>query len=253
MPPKRTRTATLATVYRASAKRRRVIRGRRRYPALAKWRGRRLPPLNFYPKSKMVRLRYVTQVSLNPDNTGTPDVKYFLANGMYDPDVQIGGHQPRGFDQAMLGYEHFTVVGSKFTAQLVPAVSAQVGDSQTPFCWGVATLPTNSLGVLTTVPQLLESRLGGLSYRLAGVNNAYGQSRNQVIVRKFSAKKFFTKKNIIGDAGYIGTTAADPSEKAYFALWGASPVTGVDPDGQNFLLTIEYIAVLTEPKILTSS
>lgn len=33
----------------------------------------------------------------------------FSANGMYDPDVAVGGHQPRGFDQLSAIYDEYQV------------------------------------------------------------------------------------------------------------------------------------------------
>jgi len=57
---------------------------------------------------------------------------------MYDPDVRVGGHQPYGFDQIMLGYGKFTVVKASMTVEnlnaiygnnvsLVPAVYVESG------------------------------------------------------------------------------------------------------------------------------
>jgi len=46
----------------------------------------------------------------------------FRANGMYDPDVRVGGHQPYGFDQIMLGYGKFTVVKASMTVENLNAI-----------------------------------------------------------------------------------------------------------------------------------
>ncbi|HIA02129.1 MAG TPA: hypothetical protein EYN66_09490, partial [Myxococcales bacterium] len=48
--------------------------------------------------------------------TGTAVLQYrFRANGMFDPQVPLGGHQPRGFDEFMDAYDMFTVLGSKIS------------------------------------------------------------------------------------------------------------------------------------------
>lgn len=70
--------------------------------------------------------------------------------------------------------------------------------------------------------------------------------------RYFSAKKFFGTKNIVGKDLYRGSTSASPTEEAYFQIWVAS-IAGGDPTTMNFLLEIEYIAVLTEPKFVDQS
>ena len=65
-----------------------------------------------FPQSMRTKLRYATRVDFVP--TGTTVVsKTFLANGLYDPDTTVGGHQPRGFDEFMAAYTTFTVQGSK--------------------------------------------------------------------------------------------------------------------------------------------
>jgi len=38
---------------------------------------------------------------------------FFRGNGMFDPDVQVGGQQPMGFDQWSSLYRHYRVIGSK--------------------------------------------------------------------------------------------------------------------------------------------
>lgn len=225
-----------------------------RRPALVRYRRGRLPPLAGYPKSKLIRLRWVENVVLDPA-TGSLDVKYFACNGMTDVTGTSSGHQPRGFDQQMLGYQHYTVIGAKFNARLVPQVSAGVVDSQTPFVWGVGVMPTASITGLTSPEEIIESRLGGTTYRLAGVNNTYGSGITAPsLTRVFSTKKYFNKTAVVGTPGYEGYTSANPTELAFFTLWGGpSGGAAVNPDAQNFIVTIEYLAVLSEPKILTNS
>lgn len=213
-----------------------------------------LPPLNGFPKSKLVRLRWVENVVLNP-TTGALAVSYFAANAMTDITGSSSGHQPRGFDQQMVGYEHYTVVGSKITARIVPQIVAQVSNTQTPYVWGIATLPTASITGITSPEEMIETRLGGTSFRLAGANQAFGASQvSPSLTRKFSSKKFFTSKAIVGDSQYEGGTSYNPSELAHYALWGGpSGGASVDPDPQNFIVTIDYLAVLTEPRVQPGS
>lgn len=65
----------------------------------------------------------------------------FNANGMYDPDVALGGHQPRGFDQLAALYDEyfvrrctievtFTTVGA--TTEWLPFISIRPSSSETP-------------------------------------------------------------------------------------------------------------------------
>jgi len=89
------------------------------------------------PLRKFCRLRYVSVDNLAGPTAATIRTIEFRANGMYDPDVRVGGHQPYGFDQIMLGYGKFTVVKASMTVEnlnaiygnnvsLVPAVYVKV-------------------------------------------------------------------------------------------------------------------------------
>jgi len=90
------------------------------------------------PLRKFCRLRYVSVDNLAGPTAATIRTIEFRANGMYDPDVRVGGHQPYGFDQIMLGYGKFTVVKASMTVEnlnaiygnnvsLVPAVYVESG------------------------------------------------------------------------------------------------------------------------------
>lgn len=235
-------------------RRKRPVRPRK---ALARYR-RKMPlyklPLGGYGRSKMVRLRYVETITLNP-GLGALAQYVFNANDMRDPNATGIGHQPRGFDEAMLGYEHFTVVGSKITAAIVPQISGQVQDTQTPFVWGINVCPVSALGGgVSTVDEILETK-DAKGYRIAGQNTGAGAYRKGVsMTRYFSARKFFSKKEIVASGIYRGNVSQSPAELAHFIIWGG-PLDGaaVNPDAQPILVTIDYLAVLTEPKALQSS
>lgn len=54
-------------------------------------------------------LRYTDRFQLDAGTGGVPAVRVFWANGVYDPDNSLGGHQPRGFDQLISVYDHAVV------------------------------------------------------------------------------------------------------------------------------------------------
>jgi len=74
------------------------------------------------PLRKFCRLRYVSVDNLAGPTAATIRTIEFRANGMYDPDVRVGGHQPYGFDQIMLGYGKFTVVKASMTVENLNAI-----------------------------------------------------------------------------------------------------------------------------------
>lgn len=217
-------------------RRRRRTRGRKR----------RLP-LTGMPHSKMVKLRYCQEITLNPTSVA-PAVNNFRANDMYDPDFTGGGHQPSGFDQLMAWYDHFTVVGSKISMKFIPTTAGNL----VPGYFGVAlTDAIGRVGALAGAESILESRICGRSYSVGGSYNSV-DNKSPTVYKSFSARKFFSKSAIVGEKEYKGSTAASPTEEAIFECWAASAGLN-DPSALTFLITIDYIAVLSEPKSITPS
>lgn len=225
-------------------------KGRKSRPYRRKLLRKRLAPrlpISGFPKSKMVKLRYSAEVILNPPAVGVPTVHYFTANSMYDPDLTGVGHQPRGFDEWMNVYDHYTVLGCRATARWIPSASTD----KVPSAWGIAltddaSFPHASLG------DVIESVEGGKNYRLAGQSATTTGGIHPTVTRRFSAKKFFGVKAIVGQDEYKGTATANPTEMAHLALWACGPTVS-DPDAIVFQMTIDYIAVLTERKGLARS
>lgn len=222
--------------------------GKRRRTSV-KNRPRRILPLGGNPMSKLVRLRYVQQVSLNAA-AGASAVHIFRANSLFDPDVAVGGHQPQGFDQQMFYYNHFKVIGSKISAQFMPDITS----STNPSYMGIV-LSSDGTSVLAAanVEALLESRILGRNNKrpliLGGIVSGYG-TKQPMVSRKFSAKRFFRNQFNAGDL--IGDVASDPVEQAFYEVF-ASSVGGNDPGVINVLVTIDYIAILSEPRRIAQS
>jgi len=83
------------------------------------------------------RLRYCDEFTLS-GAASVIDTRVFCANGMYDPDISIGGHQPRYFD-TLCGapggtavYNRYRVLGAKIKVTFMsnsppPLVTANYG------------------------------------------------------------------------------------------------------------------------------
>jgi hypothetical protein len=221
---------------RNARKRKAITRKARRF--------RSMPPLGM-PSRKLVRLKYVDTISIDPPAAGVL-AHYFSANGMFDPNITGTGHQPLYFDQWMAGYDHFTVIGSKIrvtpsnptTADIVPCQYGCIIDDNTTFSY-------------TTSAQVIESSQGRFS-KIAGAKTAPQTKYSSSIVRKWSGKKFFGTKSLIGEDTFRGSAATNPVEEAYFGVWAGS--IGDQNGGKLYLtIEIEYIAMLTEPKFVAQS
>jgi len=234
--PKRKRSYT---AYKKRAVRRRKIyriRKRRRKT------GRKLI-LGGFPSKKLVRLRYVTEITLNAGQDLYARHN-FCANGLYDPDISGVGHQPNNFDRWMTIYNHYTVLGSKIVARYTPnsAPSTNAGSY-----FGVMLCDDgNQLDDVYAhggISNVMEQKLNRTSKFVAGTHVIVAPC---TVVKKFSAKKFFGKRTASDDA-FEGDASRNPDEQAIFSVYHMA-VGGNDPGEINVLVTMEFIALLTEPK-----
>lgn len=88
------------------------------------------------------------------------------------------------------------------------------------------------------------------SYRHLGVINA---SQPHVWSRSFSAKKFFSTKNLIGQEPYSADVGTNPTEGAHFEVGIVSGNNTDDPGTFTLRAEIDYIAMMSEPKIADAS
>ena len=95
--------------YGGPLKRRKALKAKRSQSAVAVPRGISTGT-NIIRRSSVADLTYHKQVTLNGSVVvGGTGFTQFRMNGVYDPEVAIGGGQPRGFDQMALLYEEYTV------------------------------------------------------------------------------------------------------------------------------------------------
>lgn len=224
---------------------------KRRVPKKTRARGRATPKYKSgrtmqvgrspFAKSQVVRLRYCELVSINPPGVAASSY-IFSANGVYDPNITGTGHQPIGFDEWMLRYNHFTVLGSKMTARFT-GQSAAVTDQIF-----VAVLLKASPTIDTNNFETLVEQNGGKYKFVSGIT---GANASKVCVSKFSPKKFFSISNP-DQSQYRGDAANNPNEQAYYHLIAAS-TNFQDPVSMAITVVIDYMVLFTEPKPLSGS
>lgn len=199
------------------------------------------PRLSFagQPKFKVMKMRYVEQLSLNA-GVGSIYGYNFRANSIFDPDQSGVGHQPMGHDQWSAFYNHYVVLGSKIT---VTFSNQHAGD---PMVCGVFLNDDTTLtsGTLTS---LIENAKGPYCH----LDSAGGAGVRR-LSKKFSAKKFF-KCDVKDRTDLKATFGSNPSEEAYYMVWCAAMNTGSDPSAVYATVKIDYICLLSEPKDLGPS
>ncbi|WP_445772381.1 hypothetical protein [Rheinheimera sp.] len=186
---------------------------------------------------KMVH-KYNAIPHLLAQSTSGPVLELFLCNGMFDPEVALGGHQPFYFDQLSAIYNHFTVLSSVCRATfMIDESSAYVGGAT---C-GIY-LEDDSTGGPTTFIAMSE--------QASAVTKAVADNDKVTITKYWNARQAYGG-NTMDDNLLRGDVATDPQETMAFGVFCfgqlASYVTcRVDVE-------IEYTAVWTELKPITTS
>ena len=177
-------------------------------------------------------------------NPGIAQVgKYiFRANSLYDPDYTsaLTPQQPRGFDEIMPLYKHYTVIGSKISVQIT-----NLNDAAFYTCF----LTLQSEPNLDTDPRDWIERQN-VTTKLLGSKSA---NPTAMMSKSYSTKKFFSRTNVLDDTTLRGDLNNSPTELAYFNLGAIeSDYTG-DPGPIYFNVTIDYIVLFNEANDVAAS
>lgn len=194
-----------------------------------------------FPRTNMVRLRYVDGFSLDP-SAGTLATHVFRANSIYDPNYTSLGHQPMNTDLWAQLYNHYTVVGAKITLHVHNAA----GSGSDGLLAGVILTDdaTYSVDPVTIMEQ------GLARYRLTNATLSSNKGNGLKVSKTFSAKRFFNVTNPMDNTNRIGAMfSANPVELSHFVCFvGAPPGSLVDYVSMRCTVVIDYICIFSEPK-----
>lgn len=181
------------------------------------------------------RLRYSDSISLT-SSTGVAGGYVFSANGLFDPDITSTGHQPVGFDQMMVSFNHYCVKRSKIIATFINtgthcSIAVKIAGSPT-----LVTIPNQIVEDGRVVrDHLNDGKIGDNYIKTLEIVCDIGRSTGV--------------GNIRDEFDLRGSAAANPVEQEYFHVqsWGLSS-TSLEVD-----VVVEYEAWFTEPRDLTES
>jgi hypothetical protein len=169
--------------------------------------------------------------------------RFFIANGLFDPDISGSGHQPMGFDQMMGVYTTYTVLRSSITITCTAEVNGAI--------LGIYLSPDTT--AITDPIRLVENGQMRVVHLSQATNT--GANRQASITFSCDVAKYFGRRGrraLLNDDNLSGTAAANPFEGVYFGVvtwcFYSSNSAVVDYD---VLLT--YDAIFTEPRKLTVS
>lgn len=224
---------------------RRARKPRRRYRR--KVMGKYLP-LGGMPKSKLVKLRYAHTISMNP-TIGTVAQQLFAANDIHDPYRSGVGHQPSNHDRWSAFFDRYCVLGSKCTVYPVHTTTSSVTPGTLMLCLSEDGTTITTAHGAGGIDNLIEQPRLKVSMKSVGMNQSSGLGK---LVKTFSAKKFFGG-SVVNKADWAGDFGASPSEGAFFEVAFASADNYNDPGSMTFRVVIDYIVLLTEPKLADAS
>lgn len=190
------------------------------------------------PKKYVTKLRYTTIFSLNP-TTGIAAVHVFSCNGLYDPDITSIGHQPRGLDQLLPMYDHYTVLGARIMALVAPRNNAT-----TPQNVGIS-IRDNATPEADQIDYIEQA---GTTHRLLSPDSGYPTRLTFTV----NPNKFLSVSAPLGNDAVKGNVSSNPTEQCYFHCW-SEPMEGVDAQASYWTISIDYIVAFTEPKDLAAS
>lgn len=194
------------------------------------------------PQTLVRKLRYCTRKTIDGGAAGAATNLFIRANGCFDPEVAVGGHQPMGFDQYMALYDHFKVLKSTCTVTFL--ANATTGTPSANQVIGSIYLDDDA-GAIISVEQMIEQGLSSW----AVINSGQGV-KPTTISKSFNPNTFFSNRK--ESSQMIGSAAADPVETVNFNI----SVAGLDiqdPAPASVLIVVDYIVSFSERKTLAQS
>jgi len=178
------------------------------------------------------------------NNTGDFLVAEYSTNGLFDPNLAFGGHQPHLFDQWMTLYDEYTVIGSRMYVQ---ALGFGDGNNKFPANWGISLQDTSGRmpATLSGANAIEKGMIPGFMASVGAVNAVPNKSQS------YRSKSWSLKKTYGSKAGtalnprFVGNATKNPDEQSVFVLWMINE-TSTDPPVCHFMVHIDYICIFSQ-------
>lgn len=177
--------------------------------ASAKWQTS-LPTI--VPDRSYLKFKYTTYIN-QVIGTGNYYQGVYRANSLYDPDFQVGGRQPIGYNIWSQFYNKYCVHGSKIKVSLT-----NIGSGTNAY---VVVIPENT----TSIPFTNITELTMYPYqRYCVASQATGMDRSKV-TNYMSTKKIWGvhKAAVMADQDYASLTSTNPAKPWYWNIFVDTP------------------------------
>lgn len=190
--------------------------------------------------TKVVKMRYVTQGTLNVGVGGAADGHVFRWNSIYDPDdtIVVGDKQPYSHDEWNNFYDRYEVIGAKATVTFTSR-----GISSTTIS-GVA-MTTRDNASLDTDGVLIRER----PHTRYGWLTSVDARGLKTLSMNWSQRSLSTNDSSTRQA-YFGS---NPAEVSYLHLYAFPDVLAEDEGTIGYNIQIDYVVKMSDPKELTIS
>lgn len=183
---------------------------------------------------RMIKMTHkYAETSAISSAAGVINYQRWSANGMFDPNPAVGGHQPMYFDNLSAVYDHYTVIGSMCKLTFIPTTASP------PAGYVGVFIDDDNAMTATSINEVMEQTTG--QFKACAVGN----NEPSVFILKWSAKRFFSK-DPLANTSLQGTSAANPTEQSYFVA--AAQANGASTCAWTVTAEISYIAVWAEAK-----
>lgn len=209
-----------------------VVKG----PSWAVNNGALVPSAKGFPSQIKTVMCYREQyVSINPGAGGLAASHVFAANGLYDPNITGGGHQPVGFDQMMDMYDHYVVTRAKI---VVTFTNQDTSNRQT-----VALAVVDDSTTYTDIRRLIEA--GNCAF--ADLDVSPTSNAQKTLTLECDVMNYQGRRGKLSDPELKGSATTNPTELVTFQLY-VEPHTAVDSSAVGCNITIYYDSVFIERK-----
>jgi hypothetical protein len=193
-----------------------------------------------FPPMVTKMLRYSSNTGILSSTSGAVATYVIRSNDCFDPDFTGTGHQPMGFDQMMVFYNHFCVRKAR-----IKCTFRSISGIQSTACVRIDASSTP----LTVIDRIME--FGGLVSTDLNRTDVYGSMKTVMLSLDVARLQGITSKALTADPTLRGDAATSPTEISYFhiALWDANAVTNtafVD-------FVLEQLVTFMEPRDATES
>ena len=223
-------------------KRKRTYTKRRTYRTRVPGRVR----IGAFPNTKTLNLRYVENFALNT-GAATVATAVYSMNGLFDPSIAVGGHQPMFFDNYMAIYSRYRVNRAyiSFIAldTHVTPTSYQTGGNTTGMYFGAneracrmfILKDPSSTDFNTSLNTMIEEGNTNLCWKFAPQTTS-GKMHKLSMVGDARALLNCNKK----DEELLGSSTSNPSNEAYFICGVDNMSNSSNSDSMNFQVIITY-------------